>query len=87
MIVRARASLLWIVLLLFATLAATQDLPLAFVTPNLTSPTSNNGGALPYFTIGQYVGVSWTSPFAETSLTLYELGDDGIWILDTLAGM
>jgi hypothetical protein len=53
----------------FATLAGAQDL--AFLSPDLTPVVS--GGALPHYTVGDYVGVSWTTPFEETNLLVYQL--------------
>ena len=53
----------------FATLALAQNL--AFLSPDLTPVVS--GGALPHYTVGDYVGVSWTTPFEETNLLVYQL--------------
>lgn len=62
-----------------AVFTAAQDL--AFTAPNLSTTSSND------FTVGEYVGISWTTPFEQTSLILFERGDDGKWNFDTLAGM
>ncbi|KAK5168657.1 uncharacterized protein LTR77_005966 [Saxophila tyrrhenica] len=65
------------ILQLLAASGAAQDL--AFTAPDLSS-TGDNG-----FTVGQDVRISWTTPFNETSLILFERGDDGDWAFDTLA--
>lgn len=83
MAVLSTVSCVWF-LLLFANFAASGEL--AFISPNFTSLSGSSGG-VPYFTIGEYIGVSWLSSYEETSLTLYERGDDGEWIFDTLAGL
>ncbi len=52
-----------------AAIASAVDL--AFLSPDLTPAVS--GGPLPHYTVGDYVGVSWTTPFEETNLLLYQL--------------
>ena len=54
-----------------------------------TSPTFNtaNGNALPVFTQGQQVTISWTTTYANTSLTVYQENDNGGYdAFDLLAG-
>ena len=57
---------------------------LSFLSPDLTPVVS--GGALPHYTVGDYVGVSWTTPFEETNLLVYQLKEKA-YAYDVLAGM
>ena len=68
------------VVLYFATFALAQHL--AFLQPDLTPVTS--GSSRPHYTVGQDVTISWTTPFEETNLLVYQLKETA-YAYDVLA--
>ena len=60
---------LWLAVVYCSSLGLAQQL--AFTSPDLTPAVG--GGELPHYTVGDYVGISWTTPWQETNLLVYQL--------------
>ena len=64
----------------FAVFASAEKL--AFKQPDLSLVTGNS---LPYYTVGENVNISWTTPFKHTTLIVYQQREDGTFVAYILA--
>ena len=58
---------------------------LSFIEPII--PPNVDEVALPYYTAGDEVTISWVTPFEKTTLLVYQLRDNHNWAYGILAGM
>lgn len=79
--IRWRTSLFCGALLAFV--AAAQEL--AFISPDIAALSTDYRG-WHYVMEGKDVTISWTTPFANTTLLVFEAQDDGTWTFDILGG-
>lgn len=78
-------NVLSLIVLFIATTLVSAAQNLSFIEPII--PPNVHGVALPYYTAGDEVTISWVTPFEKTTLLVYQLRDDQNWAYGILAGM